>query len=603
MAVLILLMSVYGGIGFNFDVYAVNRQGYVDATDVHIRADARTSAASLGKISKKYVEILGEKKGTDASGNGSSTTWYNVNATTDTGKTVTGYIIGIFITNITTPVAPSKNFEEQLKAFPESYKAALRALNAKYPNWNFYAENINMTLDEAVNLELTRKQVQTDENSKSWRSMYLGAYDWNTGKWVVSNGGWYTASREVIKYYMDTRNFINDSAIYMFMQQSYDSAKQTEADVTKIIKGTYLEKTYSDPNDTAYGGSYLKVIMAAAKESGVNPCVLASTMLVEQGSNGGNNSLVSGKYPGYEGYYNFFNIQASGANSTEVIVNGLKYAKSKGWNTRSKAIIGGAEFLTNGYISAGQDTYFYMNYNIKNPGSIWHQYAQAAHNALTSGQSMGKNYSSYKEASLDFKIPVYKNMPSAVSALPAKNASVNNYYFNSISVSGLTPSFNRYTYKYDLRVSADTVVKVTVPSGASYSGQASYSLNKGNNTVTLKVRSQTGYTNDYVITVNADKACKLYVDYGNGVNIPSNPSTPSTPSSNPSTPSAIKKGDTNGDGKITLIDLINLQRCLLGKIKLNENQIKAADTNGDGKITLIDLINLQRCLLGKLKLN
>ena len=574
---------------------AAAQRAYIDATDVNIRADATTSSKSLGKISNDFVTVIGQKKGTD-----NSYTWYNI-----TYGSITGYIRGDYVTLISDQT--DKTFEEQIAEFPESYRPFLRQLHAVYPNWKFYADNIPMTLDEAVQLEITRKLVQ-NTSSKSWLSMGLGAYDWNTGKWVPQDTNWYVASREVIKYYMDPRNFLNASYIYSYMQLNYDPSRQNEEGVKSIIKGTFLEKKYSDPKDTAYGGSYSKVIMAAAQSSGVNPYVLAATIIQEQGVNG-TSSLISGNYKGYEGYYNFFNVNASGSTTAQKIINGLSYAKTKGWNTRSAAIIGGAAFCGNNYVSAGQNTYFYMNYNIKDPDRIWHEYAGAVHNAASSGNLVSKTYKDLKNAELDFLIPVYEDMPSELSALPAKNSNLNNYYFNSISVSGLTPSFSRFTYSYDLKVTGDTTVKVTMPSGASYVSANSYALGAGINTVRLKVKSQSGYTTDYVIDVNATKACTLYIDSGKGI-VPGEPEEPDTPDPVPDPdpepedpPAKILRGDTNGDGKITLIDLANVQRHLLKLITLTGNNFKGGDTNGDGKITLIDLANIQRHLLHLISLS
>ena len=440
-------------------------------------------------------------------------------------------------------VRADEAFEAQISAFPESYKGYLRELHAVYPNWKFYADNINMTLDEAVSLELVKKV--TDYKSLSWRSMDLGSYDWGTGKWVsTENGRWHYVSREVIKYYMDPRNFLNANYIYTFLQQSYDPVHQTEAGLRKVISGTFLEKGYGGDTD-----AYVKDIINAANESKVNPYILAGTIIQEQDD--GSSNLISGTcsdYNGeYKGYYNFFNISANGEDPT---LNGLKYAKSKGWNTPSKAIIEGAEFCGNSYVSAGQNTYFYMNYNIKEPDRIWHQYATAVHNAADSGKKLASTYAELKDAELDFLIPVYKNMASSVSALPARNDNINNYYFNSINAGGLTPSFNRFIYSYDLKVSGDTTVSVTVPSGASYAGAKSYQLVAGNNRISLSVKSQTGYINDYYIYVDADRNCTLYVD--------SDGNAP-----------AVKNGDTNGDGKINGRDLANVQMHILGVKALN----------------------------------
>ena len=36
---------------------------------------------------------------------------------------------------------------------------------------------------------------------------------------------------------------------------------------------------------------------------------------------------------------------------------GIKYAKQAGWDTVSKAIVGGAKFIGNSYVKAGQNTF------------------------------------------------------------------------------------------------------------------------------------------------------------------------------------------------------------------------------------------------------
>ena len=420
--------------------------------------------------------------------------------------------------------------------------------------------------------------------------MDIGSYDWGTGKWRSQESGrWWYVSREVVGYYMDPRNFLNSSYIYSYLQLDYDPTAQNEEGLKKIIEGTFLEKGYSDQNDTQYGGSYIKVIMEAARQSDVNPYVIAATIRQEQGVNG-TSDLISGNYKGYEGYYNFFNVRANGENP---VLNGLIYAKNNGWTSRSKAIIGGAKFMGNNYISTGQNTYFYMNYNIKDPDRIWHEYASAVHNATSSGNHVSDTYKNLKNAQLNFYIPVYSVMPSSPVKLPAKNSKLNNYYFNSISVSGLTPSFSRFTYSYDLKVTGDTTVKVTMPSGASYVSANSYALGAGINTVRLKVKSQSGYTTDYVIDINASSACTLYIDSGKGI-VPGEPEEPND---------KILKGDAHLDGIIDFMDLIDVQAYLLGLIDLKGNALIAADTDGKNGVDFMDLINIQSHLLGLVMLN
>ena len=62
----------------------------------------------------------------------------------------------------------------------------------------------------------------------------------------------------------------------------------------------------------------------------------------------------------------------------------------------------------------------------------------------------------------------------------------------------------------------------------------------------------------------------------------------------------ILYGDTNGDGAISAIDLLNVQKIIINKSNLSGAYYKAADTNKDGKISAIDLLNVQKHILGKL---
>ena len=62
----------------------------------------------------------------------------------------------------------------------------------------------------------------------------------------------------------------------------------------------------------------------------------------------------------------------------------------------------------------------------------------------------------------------------------------------------------------------------------------------------------------------------------------------------------VQYGDTNGDGGISAIDLLNVQKIILNRSNLTGAFLKAADTNRDGKVSAIDLLNVQKHILGKL---
>ncbi len=573
------------------------RYAYIRATqNVNIRKEPTTSSDVVGTAIKGNYVIVHST----VNGKNDSYKWHNI-----TYNGTRGYIREDLLT-LQPEYTFNTAFEQSITGFPESYKPSLRGLHTLYPNWKFIADKIpKYTFNELVAYEIPRKLV-SPSSSLSWRSMIIGAYDWNKNSWELKTSNYYVASREVIEYYMDPRNFLTETQIFAFMRQDYDENSQTEEGVKSIIAGTFMENNYeyvkTDPVDSLYGGSYAKVIMAAAKQHKVSPYALAARIIQEQG-NDGKSDLISGKYSGFVGYYNFFNVNATGSSSDAIVVkNGLTHAKNKGWDSRADAIIGGADVCKNGYIEDGQNTYFYMDYNIKNPDKIWHQYAEAVYDHINSGSIASKGYKSNKNSSVDFLIPVYDGMKETPTQLPEKSDKLNNYYFTDISVSGLTSSFEMNKYSYDLKVAANTTVKVKLPTNASYAGESHYVLKPGINTVTLKVKSQTEYINNYVISVNATKDAILYIDYGKGIT-PVNPdsgttSKPDGGTSKPDTGKEIMMGDTNGDAKINGRDAANIQMHILGIKLLTGDAFKSADTNNDGKINGRDAANVQMHILG-----
>ena len=57
-------------------------------------------------------------------------------------------------------------------------------------------------------------------------------------------------------------------------------------------------------------------------------------------------------------------------------------------------------------------------------------------------------------------------------------------------------------------------------------------------------------------------------------------------------------GDVNGDGEVTNVDNVLVQRHILELEKLTKSQTKRADTNKDGVIDIVDLANIQKIILG-----
>lgn len=62
----------------------------------------------------------------------------------------------------------------------------------------------------------------------------------------------------------------------------------------------------------------------------------------------------------------------------------------------------------------------------------------------------------------------------------------------------------------------------------------------------------------------------------------------------------VIKGDTDGNGKAELLDIIKINKHRLNKLQLEDAYLQAADVNGDGKVDLLDIIKLNKFRLNKI---
>lgn len=219
-------------------------------------------------------------------------------------------------------------------------KEKIEALKKAHPNWNFKILYTNIDWEEAISYEYT------GHGSSPKNLVPAGSpYD---GDWVCSlckdkaydSGNWRCASESAIKYMMDPRTSLNTSDVFQFLQLSYDSNGYSK-DVLKImLKDRFLD------ND-----EYINTILDSCKENNVNPYYITARIIQEQGKSG--STLVKGNgYNGeYLGYYNVFNIGATGNGKEKVILNGLKKAQANGWDTINKSLSGGIKIIASSYIA------------------------------------------------------------------------------------------------------------------------------------------------------------------------------------------------------------------------------------------------------------
>lgn len=548
---------------------AANMTGSCTADVLNVRSGAGTGYSKTGTVSYgDSLTILSET--TDSSG----AKWYKISC-----GNLTGYVSAAYVqlTSSGSQGSSDADFESYMtkQGFPESYKPYLRKLHEQHPKWIFTAQKLGVDWNTALKEEcVVGRNLVHSSALASWKSMEKGAYDFNGGYWYGLDGSWVAASKEIIMYYMDPRNFLNDTYIFMFENQSYDPSYQTESGVKTILADTFMSGSYTCP-DTKKKYTYSQTFMDAAKKSGVSPYHLASRCRNEQGVNGAPQSL--GTVKGYENYFNFFDIQAYATSTMTAAEMGCKYAKTTNptyllpWTNQYKSIVGGSIFLGTGYITKGQDTLYLQKFDMVDGGNglYYHQYMTCVFGQANEAISLKNAYSQdILNSAMEFKIPVYNNMPDKLCPKPTSSGD-NNNYLKSLSVSGtsISPKFDKFTSSYTATVKAE-VSSVTVnanPLGksAKVSGNGKVSLKTGENTVKVTCTAASGVKRTYTIKITRKAASQT-----------------------------LQQGDVNGDKYLTVVDALLMLRYNAGKTKLDSAQLKRADMNGDGKVDVIDALTL-----------
>ena len=324
--------------------------------------------------------------------------------------------------------------------FPDSYEPYIKELKKKYSNWEFKALYTNLDWDYVIDNEnVFGKNLVPKSYSDSWKNTTPGEYN------VEVDSGWVDSSREAVEFAMDPRNFLNYVRIFQFEELSYNANTNTTSSIEKILYGTefynkIVEYKNSSGNNIVTNKKYSELILSAAKSSGVSSFHLASRIKQEVGP-----FLfffsISGTVQGYEGLYNFYNIGAtSSSEPMGAIKNGLQYAKDgKGastaiknkylipWNTKERAITGGAIFIGSSYINQGQNSIYLQKFHVydtNNSELFWHQYMTNVLAPYSESKLIYNGYanSDLLSSSMSFVIPIYENMPDLPCTSPAISA-------------------------------------------------------------------------------------------------------------------------------------------------------------------------------------
>ena len=313
--------------------------------------------------------------------------------------------------------------ETKISAY-SGYKELINKLKNDHPNWNFTIFYTGLDWNQVIKNETTAyhgRNVVPANWAEAWRCTSCG----NTPR---AGTNWRCASEAAVAYYMDPRNWLNDNYIFEFENLAYNPQTQTLEGVQKILsdvkymQGENITYTKTDGTQGVLEKSYAQVIMEAAQEAKISPYHLASRIRQEQGAGLNPGALATGTCSGYVGYYNFLNIKASGNSDSQIIANGMNYAKNSSWTNPEISIKAGAKELASKYINDGQDTLYLQKFDVdSSDGTLY--YFQYMQNVAAATSESTKVRSAYENmgvlnGSFEFIIPVYENMPETVCEEP-----------------------------------------------------------------------------------------------------------------------------------------------------------------------------------------
>lgn len=576
---------------------------------------------------------------------------------------------------------PLSTTEEIHAAFPESYWEGLDALKVKYPEWKFVAFNTGLTWDEVFASDAeaypSRNLAYGYVNGTlyfptSWYATDIpGSYNWAANDWTkYDNGSWLQASKEAIAYCMDPRNFLDEVQVFQFMDTAaaLDPVAAEKA-VQTILKSAHYKQTGEEADlydmiDEDGNKRYLTFSQAIAQigaELDLNQITLASRLYQENSA--GTSPLVTGTREFstadgkviYGGYYNYFNIGASGNSNTAIIENGLQTAYKNEWDTRYKSLKGGAEEIMKSFVNRGQTTIYSQKFCVDSSSSrlYWGQYMQN----ITAPQSETKSvYNAIVAADalhsdLTFIIPIFKDMPDE-NPYPSKDGNPNyklgSIYVDGSSVNGFNTDKLEYTYtttEGSLKINAlayagTTKISYTdLVTGETKSSDGklkeTIGLNTGKNEIELTCTAQNGDVRVYKLTVTT-----TYIPEETQPEVPdtdttqptepekpvepetptapeTEPTTPETPSTPPQEPEMTqpenptepedttapgKYIDANQDGEWDIFDVSIIYSYILGAMELEDWQFELCDVNHDGSVDIFDASVIYQHILGHITL-
>ena len=305
--------------------------------------------------------------------------------------------------------------------------------DSKYPGVKSLIQNLKNQYGDRFNFQI----YETGINWSDALNMEFQGHDYSpknlieetssrTGMWFCPictekkfDSGYNCASLDALAYMMDPRNSLNIDSVFQF--KTLGVSDVTSSDISRVVQGTFLNTP-----------SIINALTEASNNNQINGYYITSKIINEQGKNGSTLSNGQGYNGEYVGYYNLFNIGASGNGSANIIRNGLKRAQEEGWTSPEASILEGVSFVKESYIGRKQDTLYFQKFNVvSESGNLFnHQYQQNIMAAEMEGRTLKDFYTINGQLTGThyFLVPVYENMPKETSARPDTEKENGLYY-------------------------------------------------------------------------------------------------------------------------------------------------------------------------------
>ena len=398
--------------------------------------------------------------------------------------------------------------------FPEDYARPLTELHLLHPEWSFTPlliteENSLYRWDYIIEQETKDSDLNLISGADGYR-----AYRHLTNK-ETYDSGYYQASKNAVEYFMDPRNFLNETDIFQFYDLSAAHLVGIQ-EIEAVLDGTFMENRMLEN-----GKSFAEYFLEVGQELDVNPVYLAVKARQEQGIAGASpvlegscGSLLAEYYAngtqisesgnkvlapleGYtteellalDGYYNLFNIKASGNGLFSIYYNAMKRAEngtadmaetwgSPSWSTLWKSLWGGTYTIKTSFIDRYQNTLYLQKFNVDSRAAdrnFWGQYMQNVAGSLTESRTLFGAFASSGviDGPCSFIIPVYEGMPQNPCTDPAGGrcsylATATDKYEYSMFFSNPLLQISKTTVYDTLRVHANGTIHLRGIANHSY---------------------------------------------------------------------------------------------------------------------------------------